>query len=195
MGGAKQVGGVNVATPSERQELVRRMILQGFAPHEIRRRFAAGFVHPPNGKDLPFTPPDRQRFYRLQAPRVSALLQELGEGWRNALDRADVLETYAGAALERLAGLAVKAEDARNYHAAIRANTAIIAVVGLRTSRWRRDEVAPSSSSGDDLSGLTVEELEEEVAIRRDRVVRLELLPGGRDVVEGGGEVVRKVTG
>lgn len=164
------------ASPAERLEAIRALLLAGTSPHTIVDNLVRGLKMPKSG-----------RIAKVTAAQARKDIRQLGAAWQHVHDDPLVIETMAGAALERLATIAQLAQAQGKYHAAISANRAILGTLGIRSSRWRRsDQESPMSSAGpgdESLRELSDEELEAEVARAEGRVVRLRLL--GEDVIDG----------
>lgn len=164
--------GPRTVPQAERRELIRRLLVAGVPEWQIRRDIARG-VRLEDGRTV-----------QVGSETLRRDLEELGLEWRALHDNPQVVERVVGAALERLVRIADAAERAGSFHAAIRANQVIVDLLGRRSPRWaRRPDESPAISAGarKPYAELSDEELQRELAARRERTERL-----GLHVVAGG---------
>lgn len=129
---------------AERIEVVRRLIVNGEPDWKIRRMLVAG-VKLPDG-----------RSFKVNRATAHKYLDEIGLEYKALADSPLVVERVIGAAAERLARLADKAEAAGNYQAAIRANLALVDVVARRApERWGRRPVEQAAGAEVEAPGVT----------------------------------------
>lgn len=195
----------------ERLELIRQLILKGITVRAITRDFERGTTL----KD--------GRKVKCSRQQLGRDIRQIGSEWQASHDDPAELEARAGAALERLEGLAVAAATRQravrrtitradgsketviemvpdpNYHAAIQANVQIVRVIGILTPRWRAgmaDLTAGEPVATDDLDDLTDAELLARHAQSRERVARLTLVPDLDDApLEGEAEDLARRSG
>lgn len=149
----------------ERLELIRQMLIAGIPEWEIKRELAKG-VDMGDGRTC-----------RVKRAQLQKDLNEIGLVWKTLHDDPMVVERVVGAVHTRLARIAHKAEDAKRYHEAIRANLAIVNIVSRRSTRWvagaKAEEVAPTQEVETELERMSDDELRAKLAKERANVLRL----------------------
>lgn len=164
----------------ERLEVIRSLLVEGVPEREIRAQLRRGMTLPDG------------RVIRVSDQTVSKDFRVVGEVYRRLHDDPDVQEAEVAGVLHRLRRIAVTAEKRGQYAPAIRANEAILRVVGHRSSRWNRAAEPDPAGHVDepdlelarrarDLEALSDEELQAELGRTRERAMRagLTVVPGG----------------
>lgn len=163
-------------TRDERLDLIRRLLLEGTAEWRIKRLLLEGFTLPDG------------RTVKVGSTAVFNDLQAIGDDYRHLHDNPGVHERIAGVIFERLSRIALKAEAAGQFHAAISANSAILRLVGLRSTRWRAAEPeAPTRPDEGEAVGELAELTDAEL-VARARATRARARALGLAVVDGEGE-------
>lgn len=157
----------------ERRDLIRQLLLDGKSPPTIRRMMVDEGVRLPDARVL-----------KVSADTFAKDLNAIAGWYRDLINDPSYREILAGGVVERLVGIAVKAEKAGKYTAAIMANRSVLDILGRLSPRWRskgrgEDELISSVEEGVD--ALSDAELDEQIHAVRGRLIALE---GGRDVIE-----------
>ncbi len=163
---------------AERLEWIRRLLLAGVPEWKIRRSLVEGLNIAAKG--------DPPRVFKVSMATAKNDFIIIGKEWRQLHDDPEVAERIAGAVLERLTRLALKAEAAGKYSAAIRANVMVMRYLGMRHDRWDRQEAAarleitgpgggpiPIAAMSFDMSALSDRELDHVIDADDDAVARL----------------------
>ena len=159
-------------TRAERIELIRRLLVMGTPEWQIRRTLTTGAKL------------DDGRVCKVTSSTVTKDLKEVGLQYRALHDSPLVAERVVGACAERLVRIADKAEVSGKYHAAIRANMALVELVSRTSTRWARgvepEAEEPAESAGGERNpreDMTTEELQAEIVAQRGR---LKVIRGGK---------------
>lgn len=126
---------------TRRLDLIKAMIVDGWSDPEIVRVLStAPGVNDPRVPGLVHLVGERQ---------VALDLVALGEAWRSINDDPIVQEREVAGIKGRLLRIAIKAEEAKDWRAAIQANDRLLKITGLRSERWRQrqDEAASPSAA------------------------------------------------
>ena len=158
---------------AERIELIRRLLIEGKPEWEIKRMIRAGHVL------------DDGRICKVSGRQLKDDLQAIGLQYRALHDNPLIVERVVGACVERISRIAHKAEEAGQYHAALRANQALIDIVSRRSPRWDRKGLQqlveePTAAELGEFERLSDAELLAEYKQRRARTAHLVALPGGK---------------
>lgn len=159
-----------------RLELIRKLLIRGIPEWEIKQRLATG-IELPDG-----------RVCKVKRVTCDRDLKAVGLEYQALHDNPLIAERVVGACAERLVRIADKAEAAGNFHAAIRANVALVDIVGRRSARWTRtaDESSSRSAGQSEAHGreryqeLSNVELQAELDTKRARVAHLRLVDGSQ---------------
>ena len=150
---------------AERLELIRRLLIAGRPDWEIRRDLTRGIAL------------DDGRICKVSPSTASRDLDDVGLAYKALHDNPLIAERVVGAATERLTRIADKAEAVGQFNAAIRANLALVDIVGRHHPRWSRRGDTSSSSEDerptDPYEDMSDEELRAELEAKRERVLRL----------------------
>jgi len=161
---------------TRRLELIKALIVDGWSDPEIVHAFStAPGVPDPRVKDLVHLVGERQ---------VALDLASLGEAWRAINDDPIVQEREVQGIKGRLLRIALAAERAKDWRAAIQANDRLLKIVGLRSERWRQRKDEAASPSAAPLLTSEGAAVAAELARRVVQLTDAELVQRARDLRE-----------